>query len=89
MASDNIEHVSDLYYRFFKQTKDAQASALLTLAHVIFDRPRQLEFGVSLGHEVCMGIRHGLFGGDGNLGGLDSIASALTDIASALDKGEE
>ena len=79
MTRENIDHISDIYYQFSERTKDGQAAAILTLAHVISERPRKLEFGDTLGHEICMGIRHGLFNGNGDLG------SSLAGIASALE----
>lgn len=53
---------------------NAQAAAILCLAEVISNLPHDFwrESIDSLGHEICMGVRHGLMGasagGDANIG---------------------
>lgn len=72
--------VEDIYLHFMTKTKDTTAAAILTLAQVLGEKERAAHtFDDTLGHEICMGIRHGLFNGNGDLG------SSLSGIASALD----
>ena len=48
---------------FQDQTNDPVAAAILVLADVLDNR---MVTGDEIGHQICMGIRHGLFGNDSN-----------------------
>ncbi len=66
------------YEAYLEVTNNEIAASILVLA----DRFRASAWRDDLGHEICMGIRMGLYGvhaGDGT-----SIANALTDAADTI-----
>lgn len=69
------------YSECTKRGLPPQAAAMLVLAKQIDDSVRRLLSNDELSHQICMGIRHGIFG-DGSpqsIGSLDEIANAIQD----------
>ena len=56
------EMLAETEGKTIKNEDAMQAAALLTIADAIANH--SVQFDDSFGHEICMGIRHGLFGGD-------------------------
>jgi hypothetical protein len=63
-----------------RQKIDNLTAAILTLSEVITEK--RLEVGEDLGHEICMGIRHGLFGREAD--DKISINNTLEDISQGI-----
>lgn len=77
-----------LYNKYLESTEDQQAAAMLVLADTISTGVSK--FIDSFGHEICMGIRHGLFGanaqGNEDIGSLDNLASAISELSDGFEE---
>lgn len=56
-----MSYINQDYEAFLETTDDPVAAALLVLASNVEKIANAMSDG-GLGHEICMGIRHGLFG---------------------------
>jgi len=60
---DEALEVLDVFNWLHQKTDDEKIAASLTLSTVLYKRlDLDKELSELLGHEICMGIRHGLFG---------------------------
>lgn len=77
MATEDLEA---LFKRFLKLSGEPQAAALLCVAHSLAHVAESTK-GLaedSLGHEICMGVRKGLFGSSA------SDSCSVTDLGDAI-----
>lgn len=85
-----VDRIEESFNQYIRITQDSRAAALLCVAAAlsdIADSTKGLK-EVSLGHEICMGVRHGLFGAkaapDVSIDGADfanSVAEAIREHA--------
>ncbi|MBW1800955.1 MAG: hypothetical protein JRJ85_09510 [Deltaproteobacteria bacterium] len=81
----DADEVIDIYQKMSKETSGNQiVSALLTCC-VMLKKISSILI-VSIGHEICMGIRHGLFGA--NASHNDSIHTPFSEMAEAIERIE-
>lgn len=59
-----MDLIEERYLRYQKTTGTAVAAAILVLAAELGESIAGPLEGMTLGHQICMGIRHGLWGGD-------------------------
>lgn len=72
------------YEAYYETTKDPQAAALLCVAEAIRGLSESTK-GLaerSLSHEICLGIRYGMFGS--NAPDRSSVADTVGEIADAI-----
>ena len=84
-----MDALLDEYNRYFEETEDATAAALLCVAKAL-NAVSQSAAGLgehSLGHEICMGIRHGLYGARAE--DEADIRSEIGDLATAVKEANE
>ena len=83
--SDTIE-IKDDFRDMCKLTKNDIAAAILVLAQTI--QHKDVFRTEYLSHELCMGIRYGLFGADGKNGSSiepGGTAEAISELSNAVD----
>ncbi|MBY0313766.1 MAG: hypothetical protein K2W85_17000 [Phycisphaerales bacterium] len=86
MSQDIVESA---YEHYLQTTRDPQAAALLCVASALMDIAKSTKALTddSLGHEICMGIRHGLFGA--NASSSHTIAEVADSVAEAIKQHGE